>query len=134
MNSGSGAASARCVAALFLVLCTGCVYRRIPPPPPYTYRLKLVTPSPERYSISLVDRQLLLDSNGAANFVYSAGAFGCSVYLFDKIPVRYARNTSKVKVISVQSSGEVVRRLSIADLWKLPQDQNGNRLLRVDDR
>jgi hypothetical protein len=54
---------------------------------------------------------------------------GCSVYLFNQIPIRRAPDLSKTKLISIMTGGKTVEALSLRDLSKLPLDSAGYRQL-----
>ena len=50
---------------------------------------------------------------------------GCSVYLFDRIPIRRVPSPAKAKVIWIIKGTAPVQSLSIHDLASLPRDGEG---------
>jgi hypothetical protein len=56
---------------------------------------------------------------------------GCSVYLFDRIPVKRVPDPAKEKIIYLMLAGTPVRRLSFSELSKLPADSEGHRELVI---
>lgn len=56
---------------------------------------------------------------------------GCSVMLFDVIPVRRTPPPYKSKTILIVRGGKTIRRMSPKDLDKLPLDASGAHVLSV---
>jgi hypothetical protein len=56
---------------------------------------------------------------------------GCSVYLFDKIPISRVADPFSAKNIELTTLAGSSRKLSFNDLFKLPTDQEGYHLLNI---
>jgi hypothetical protein len=85
---------------LAALLMPGCAYRLAPPSPPSLHKLKLVTPSPANYAFRVQDKDYQVGADGKVAIQFQTH-HGCSVYLFDRIPVSRRRDPLKTKSIFV---------------------------------
>jgi hypothetical protein len=108
---------------------TGCAYRLMPLTRPTQQRIHILANSPEQYSVRVQASDHRVQADGRVSFDTPMIRSGCSVYLFNQIPIRKAPDLSKTKLISIMTSGKTVETLSLRDLSKLPLDSAGYRQL-----
>ena len=116
-----------------LALLTGCAYRMPPRAPPSVERLRIVSPSPEDYSLrlSINQREYAVPSDGRVTLQVPAMGGPCGVYLFNKIKVSGGDNLLTAKTLVVAEKGKRVRRLSLNEIAALPVDGEGFHLLAI---
>jgi hypothetical protein len=125
MLTGSKAATALVIVVLVLsATSTGCVYRHNPPIPPSNQRLRIIAKSPERYTIRVLSHEYAASADGNVDFKWAAST-GCSVYLFNQIPIHRLPPATKQKNISIMLGQSVVRQLSIEEIARLPKGGDG---------
>jgi hypothetical protein len=88
-------------------------------------RMRIVTPSPESYKLQIRSSHYDVSVDGRVIFDISMFHRGCSVYLFDRIPLRRVADSTREKIITVSKGGIQVRRLSFQELSNLPLDKAG---------
>jgi hypothetical protein len=120
------------VAATLSSLC-GCAYRMAAPLLPSHQRLRILANSPERFSVRVQASDYRTEPDGHVSFDIATIHRGCSVYLFNFIPISRVPDPEKQKVISVMIGGEPIRRLSFGELSKLPVDGAGYHELPISD-
>ena len=101
------------------------MYRLMPPMLPTQQRLRILVNSPEQYSVRVQASDHRMGTDGRVSFDSPMMRAGCSVYLFDRIPISRAVDLSKAKLISIMTGGTTVETLSLRDLSKLPADNAG---------
>ena len=105
---------------------TGCAYRMAPPLVLQSkQRLRIVSDAPERFDVRVQSTDYRLPSDGRLMFEIKMVHGGCSVYLFDRIPIRKVADPSKEKIVSIMLGGVSVKKLSFQELSKLQADSDG---------
>ena len=112
---------------------SGCAYRMAAPLLPSHQRLRIVANSPERFTVRVQSSDYHAEPDGQVSFDVAIRHRGCSVYLFDLIPISKVPDPEKEKVISVMISGTPIRRLSFGELSKLPVDSAGYHQLAISE-
>jgi hypothetical protein len=110
---------------------SGCAYRMAAPFLRSQQRIRIVANSPERYTVHVQTSDYRAEADGRVSFDISMAHRGCSVYLFDRIPIRRMPGSTREKVISVMLNGRPVRRLSLLELSRLPVDGAGYHQLPI---
>ncbi len=119
--------------AMAAVLLNGCAYRLMSAPPPaHGQLIRIVAASPGQYTLRAEIRDYRVPPNGRLEFLPPARHHGCPVYLFDRIPLHRAPDHYREKNIAILRGGVVVRRLSMLEYLKLPEDAGGYRQLTAD--
>ena len=113
------------IAAFSALGSTGCVYRLAPPMPPFQQRLRIIANAPERYTVRVQSSDYAVPADGRVVFNMGMTHRACSVYLFDRIPIRRVPSPTKEKSISIMLGASPVQRLSIHDIATLPTDSDG---------
>jgi hypothetical protein len=104
---------------------TACVNQLHPYNTPSQQKLRVQSPSPERYMVRVADiHDYPLSSDGHVTFDVPQLPRGCTVRLFGLVKVRDTRSED-VRAIHVMRDGAVVRRLSLTDIARLPVDSAG---------
>jgi len=125
-----------CATTLFILLLShsvGCVYRLHPPQFPSERQLRIVTPSPEHFTVRVAvgnPKEYDVASDGKVKLAIPAYREGCGPYLFG-IKLHSKENVEQAKTISVVNGVTVVRTLSLNDLFRLPVDSEGYFVLRL---
>jgi len=110
----------------------GCAYRMAAPLVTRSQqRLRIVADAPERYEVRVQSSDYHVPSDGRLMFKIQMVHRGCSVYLFDLIPLRKVADPAKEKIVSITLRGVPLRELSSRDLDKLQLDSEGYRQLFV---
>ncbi|HEV3309478.1 MAG TPA: hypothetical protein VG815_03050 [Chloroflexota bacterium] len=105
---------------------TGCAYRLAAPLVVTSpLRLRIISDTPERYNIGVQSSEHHVPSDGRVMFDIKMVHRGCSVYLFDRIPIRRVADPTKEKIVSILLGGMPVRRYSFQELSKLKADNEG---------
>jgi len=118
----------------FALSLQSCAYRLLAPSTKSQQQLRLITPSPDVYTIRVdagqikdyqvpTDRRLRLD--------IPAFRRGCSVYLFDRIRVSDGGDPLSAWTIRALSAGTTVRTLSVREIYNLALDADGYHLLSI---
>jgi hypothetical protein len=117
-----------CCCSLFAMSFSGCVYALHPHSAPSKQVLQINAKEPARYSV-IVDggqqsQHYPVPSSGRVAFEVPQLPRGCDVYLFGFIKVADHR-PEDIKAIHVYRDGQLVCRLSLHELVKLPADSDG---------
>ena len=132
INTGRGFVSlAGVLAAMLITVDAGCAYRLHPPSPPFQQRLRVIADAPDTYVIRVQAKAYAVPADGHVTFTMALPRQACSVYLFDKIPIRRPPNPTTQKALSIVFGGSAVRRLSMRDIAALPKDADGVPQVRV---
>ena len=99
---------------------TGCAYRMAAPLVVQSkQRLRIVSDTPERFDVRVQSIDYRIPADGRLIFEIKMVHRGCSVYLFDRIPIRKVADPRKEKIVSIMLGGLSVKRLSFQELSKL---------------
>jgi hypothetical protein len=97
-------------------------------------RLRLQTRTPESYRVRVATRTTADDfavaDDGRTTVHVPAMGSGCNARLFGVIQV-YDKSPSTWQVVHVLRGDEVIRRLSLKQVARLPQDGDGYYLVRI---
>jgi hypothetical protein len=108
----------------FLLFATGCVHALHPYNSPSQQKICVQSPSPDHLVIRVADTQdYPVASDGRVTFDVPRLPRGCAVY-FLGVKVSDSRSED-VRAIHLLRDGSVVRRLSLAQIDKLPVDAEG---------
>jgi hypothetical protein len=112
-----------------LPLMSGCVYALRPYNTPSQEKLHVQSSSPTICVVLVAEKERYpVAADGRVTFEVPSLERGCDVYLFGLIKVGDG-NPENIPAIHVLREGKVVRKLSLANLGKLPQDTEGYHLL-----
>jgi hypothetical protein len=112
-----------------LVIVTGCALALRPYNAPSTQKLSLQTQKPTEYAIRVADAESFpVPGDGRVSFEVPSLQRGCDAYLFGALKVRDG-SPENIRAIHVIKSGKVVRKLSLAEVGKLPVDAEGYHVL-----
>lgn len=122
---------------LFLVtLLTGCAYHLHPFSTPTVVKIQLQSERPERYVVRVTAKEPSSDypvtQDGRVTFTVPPFRRGCSTYLFDVIRLSDLR-PEHTRVVEVRREQRIVRKLSLSQIEKLPEDESGYRIVKVKD-
>jgi len=121
---------------LLVTLLMGCAYHLHPFSPPTVVKLHLQATRPERYDVRVTAREPASDypvtPDGRVTFTVPPFRRGCSTYLFDVIKINDA-TPARTRVVELRREQRVVRKLSLSQIAKLPEDAAGYRIVRVKD-
>jgi hypothetical protein len=112
------------IAGLVLLTSVGCAYRLQPALPPLHQRVRILANNAQQYTVRIQGTDYSVPPDGRLEFTVG-GMRGCSVYLFDRIPIRRAPSPTKAKVILIMSGTAQIQNLSLHDLERLPHDSEG---------
>jgi hypothetical protein len=118
--------------AIALALC-GCAYRLPVSNLPSQQRLKLEAAFPGRYTVrveSIDTREFPVGSDGRVKIDVPTLPRACSVYLFDRIRISRGVQPLTSKSVHVIDRGNIVAKLSLAEIDKLPLDASGYHILK----
>ena len=124
------------MACTLLVLLCGCAYSLHPYNTPSVQSLKIVSNSPQRYSVRVNDKlgneqkDYSVGSDGVVSFQVPSLPRGCAVRLFGVIKIA-DHQPEDVKAILLIKDQQTVRELSLNDISHLPADSNGDRQLKA---
>jgi hypothetical protein len=108
----------------FLLFATGCVHVLHSYNSPAQQKICVQSPSPERFVIRIADAQdYPVAADGRVTFDVPRLPRGCATY-FLGVKVSDSRSED-VRAIHLLRDGSVVRRLSLAQIDKLPVDVEG---------
>jgi hypothetical protein len=93
--------------------------------------LQIQAPGPERYGVRVNDTQSCqVATDGLVSFEVPPLPSGCAVYLFGFVKVS-DRRSEDVPAIQVLREGQVVRRLSLNQISRLPSGSGESRVLAL---
>jgi len=112
-----------------LLLLTGCVLALRPYNTPSQQKLAIRTPTPTNCVVQVADaRTFPVGADGRVTFEVPRLPRGCDTYLFGVIKIGDG-SPENVRAIHVWRNGKIVRKLSLAQLGKLPVDAGGYHIL-----
>ena len=121
---------------LLVMLLTGCAYSLHPYSRPADVKLQVQSVRPERYTVRVTAAEPASDypvaPDGRVTFAVPSFRRGCSTYLFGAIKIGDA-TPERIRVVEVRREQRVVRKLSLSQIAKLPEDSAGFRIVRVED-
>jgi hypothetical protein len=120
--------------AAVLAGATGCAYRLPPGTPPFQQRLRIIDNNPDLYVVRAQGNDYAVPKDGRIAFTVGLPRQGCSVYLFNVIPIRRPPSPTEEKIVSIMLGTSVVQRLSVQDLASLPSDVEGVPQLHIPNR
>ena len=116
------------------ILLTGCIsFALLARNTPSQQAIRLLATAPENYSIRVdsgTSSEQAVGRDGRVTVNVPSLPRGCDVYFFN-IKVGGAERPLDQKVIQVVRGVDIVKKLSLNDLTKLPIDSEGYRLLRI---
>ena len=120
----------------FLICCilalTGCVYALHPQNARSDQTLRIQASTPERYTVRVNDGQdYPVSADGRATFEVPPLPRGCAAYLFGLVKVSDSRSED-VRAIHVLRGSQVVRKLSLNQIARLPVDTKGTHWLTLE--
>jgi hypothetical protein len=71
-------------------------------------------------------------ADGHVTFIVPSFQHGCDIYLFGVAKVRDGA-AEDVRVIEVRRDARVIRRLSLTQIAKLPRDEAGYAVIKIED-
>ncbi len=117
--------------ALSALLC-GCVNALRPDNQPSQEKLHLQSPTPQEYSIRVADKtDYPVRADGRVTVDVPRLERGCATYLFGVVKVKDG-SPYNVPAIHLNKNNRTIRKLSLNDLAKLPVDEEGYHLVKVE--
>ena len=107
-----------------LLLSAGCAYRLQVAMVPFQQRLRIVAPAPQQYTVRVESKDYSVSEEGRVEVKVGMHR-GCSVYLFNRIPIRRVPDPTKEKIISIMNGTAPIQTLSLQDISRLPHDSEG---------
>lgn len=121
---------------LLAMLMTGCAYHLHPFSPPTVLKLQLQAAQPERYTVLVTAKEPLSDypitQDGRVTFTVPPFRRGCSTYLFDVIKINDA-TPAHARIVELRREQRVIRKLSLSQIAKLPENPAGYRIVIIKD-
>jgi hypothetical protein len=114
---------------------SGCVNALRQASPPTEVRLGIRSVQPEQYSVRVALTQAAnypVAADGRVTFTVPSFRHGCDMYLFGGFKVRDG-SAEGVRVVELRRNDRAVRRLSLAQIAKLPRDEAGYSAVRIGD-
>src|SRR5436190_6849482 len=115
------------------ILTSGCVTAR-KGSSPTELRLRLQTRSPENFRVRVATpsttNDFVVANDGRVNVHVPAMGPGCSSHLFGVIQV-YDKSPFAWRVVHVLRGDEVIRRLSLKQVARLPQDSHEYHMVKI---
>ena len=113
---------------------SGCAYRLPVFNIPSQQHLMIVAKSPSRYVVRVKASdaaEFPVSSDGRVTIDVPRLPRACSVYLFDRIKISGGVKPLTAKSVQLLDSGNIVARLSLAEIAKLPSDPSGYHILKM---
>ena len=123
-----------CGVSAALLGLAGCAHRLPTKMLPSQQMIRLIVEAPERYRVRVLDREFPVAGDGRVSVTSPATRRECSVYLFDLIPISHGKDPRDAKSVAVLDGNRVVRTLSMNEVLKLPVDDSGAQVLRIEAR
>ena len=121
---------------LIVTLLTGCAYSLHPYSRPADVKLRVQSARPESYAVRVTAAEPPSDypvaPDGRVTFPVPSFRRGCSTYLFGVMKIGDA-TPERIRVVEVRRGQRVVRKMSLSQIAKLPEDASGYRLVKVQD-
>lgn len=103
---------------------------------PTDVKLRVQTSHPENHIILVTafepPSEYPIRSDGTVSFTVPQFRRGCSIYVLDVIKIADGR-PERLRVVEVRNEKRALRRLSLNQLAKLPQDADGYRTIKLRD-
>ena len=119
--------------AVGFVLLSGCAYRLPALNVLSQERLMIIAKSPERYVVRVQaskSADFPVASDGHVTINVPPLPRACSVYLFDLIKISEGIEPSKTKSIQLIDGADIVAKLSLTEIAKLPADVSGYHIVQ----
>lgn len=119
----------------FASMLSGCAYHLPPFNPPATELIRIDASAPAQYAVNVnmgETTRLNVPQDGRVRITVPPYR-SCGVYLFNVIKVHQANAPLKEWNITVGRNGGTIRKVSLRKLRKLPTDQTGYRILKIND-
>jgi hypothetical protein len=119
--------------AVGFALLSGCAYRLPVLNVPSQERLMIIAKSPERYVVRIkasVSADFPVASDGRVTIHVPPLPRACSIYLFDLIKISEGIEPSKTKSIQLIDGADIVAKLSLTEIAKLPPDVSGYHIVQ----
>jgi hypothetical protein len=116
-------------------LASGCVNALHVASQPTDVKLRVQATHPQQHTVRVALEQSAdypIASDGRVEFTVPGFSHGCDVYVFGFIKTRDG-SAESVRVVELRRAERVVRRLSLAQIAKLPTDQAGYSILKIGD-
>ena len=113
----------------------GCVYILRTANPPTDARLKIQAAQPQQYLVRVALEQPAnypVAADGHVSFTVPPFQHGCDIYLFGVAKLRDGA-AEDVRVIEVRRDAQVIRKLSLTQIAKLPRDEAGYAVIKIED-
>lgn len=115
---------------------SGCAYVLPLATRPTDVKLRVQTSHPENHIIRVTafepPSDYPINSDGTVSFTVPQFRRGCSIYVLGAIKVADGR-PERLRVVEVRNEKRALRRLSLNQLAKLPEDANGYRTIKLRD-
>lgn len=118
-----------------VLLASGCVYALHVSSEPTHVKLSVQASQPQQHTVRVAldgPVDYLVAPDGRVEFTVPRFSHGCNVYVFGFIKTRDG-SAEGVRVIEVRRVERVLRKLSLAQIAKLPKDEAGYSLVRIGD-
>jgi hypothetical protein len=114
---------------------SGCVNALRPANASTEVRLGIRAAQPQEYSVRVALEQPAdypVAADGRVTFIVPSFHHGCDMYLFGAVKIRDG-SAESVRVVELRRNERAVRRLSLAQIAKLPKDEGGYSLVRIEN-
>ena len=118
-----------------MFLASGCVNALHVASQPTDVKLRVQTSQPAQHMVRVALEQSAdypVASDGRVEFTVPRFSNGCDVYVFGVIKTRDG-SAESVRVVELRRAERVVRRLSLAQIAKLPTDEAGYSIVKIGD-
>lgn len=114
-----------------VVLC-GCVHALRPYNQPSEQKLRIQSPTPQEFVIRVGEQMSTpVPADGRVTIMVPALERGCATYLFGVLKIKDS-SPCDVRAIHVNKGQRTIQKLSLNELAKLPVDESGYRLVKVE--
>lgn len=120
------------VLLIFTGFLAGCVYALRPYNQPSQEKIRVQSPVPQKYTLQVANTtNYPVAADGRVTIDVPQLQRGCATYLFGVVKVKDG-SPYNFPAIHLNISGRTIRKLSLNDLAKLPVDEQGYHLVKVD--
>ena len=128
--------SAQCALLTSLVVLStlfcGCVNALRPYNQPSQQKLRVQSPTPQKYTVRVADKaDYPIAADGRVTVEVPRLERGCATYLFGVVKVKDS-SPYDVPAIHLNKDNRTIRKLSLNDVAKLPADEEGYHLVKVE--
>lgn len=110
----------------------GCVYALRPYNQPSQQKVRVLSPVPQKYNLQVADTtNYPIAADGRVIIDVPQLERGCATYLFGVVKVKDG-SPYDLPAIHLNIDGRTIRKLSLNELAKLPVDEEGYHLVKVD--